>query len=501
MSLTAKLQALKIDDPTPKTILSGFKDTSLFAVWSVDNPDLAIELKKKGDIPTKSKMIKALTTSIREASAKAFIQPLGHAQLDKLLAPANITHKQEYTTRPPIPVLSKRLFEQFTRDNDLPGYLTAHFSGDLDFLKELAGVFDLTVEKKSDSAAVIRLIDDHVNLLGVHSYFSSIPVRILSDVAIAEKISKNPVTSAERLVAGLMSGQLPEPKKTNPSDMPTLEEIGDRKKIPKSDKWGLWQHYNLAELVKYCKDNDIKTSGTKWEVIDRIIAWREADKENKKKFMVSEVMKQRIAKRKSSTRKTTSTKKAAPSKKQLVESDSSEEDEPQSKDTKKSKSDEKPKDAKSTDSTKSKASTSDKDSKVTKVTESKESANDSKKKKVEAAESSKKTDTEPMETNKDEEGDVDDFVKIIDTPQNFSVQVLKEFCREQGIKGFRNKSKDELVKMINNTVLDLEHLAKYSKEALVDYCKTEDITYEGDPTQEELVKIVTEYNANDDNED
>jgi len=41
-----------------------------------------------------------------------------------------------------------------------------------------------------------------------------------------------------------------------------------------------FQHYYLEELVEFAKKNGLKVSGTKKELIQRIIAWLEGDKEN-----------------------------------------------------------------------------------------------------------------------------------------------------------------------------------------------------------------------------
>jgi len=42
----------------------------------------------------------------------------------------------------------------------------------------------------------------------------------------------------------------------------------------------VFQHYYLEELVEFAKKNGLKVSGTKKELIQRIIAWLEGDKEN-----------------------------------------------------------------------------------------------------------------------------------------------------------------------------------------------------------------------------
>jgi len=476
MSITAKLQALKIEDSSPKNILSELKDASLLSLWTIDNQELALELTKKKKVPKRSVVIKTLTTYIREAAVKSFLQPLTHDQLDKLLAPAGIKHKQEYTTRPPMKVLNKRLYEQLTQQHDLLDYFTNHFNDDLTFLKEIAAMFELSVDKKADSGAVIQLIVDFVNLQGTHAYLSSIPVHTLSEIAVDERIAKTNVQSADRLVAGIMSRKLPEAKQPAAPlpDMPSLKEIGKKKPIPKSDYWGMWQHYNLTQLLKYCRANDIKTTGTKHEVIERILAWREADKENKKQFMVSEVTKQRLAQRKSTTKKVKSTKQSS-SKKDL-ESDSSEEDEP-----------EPPKEKK-------KSSPSTEKSKPTEAPKKKEEPKEvvAPKNVPAPAESSK--DDEGEEAEEEEEDDED--MKIIDDPSKFSLTELRDFCKRQDLK-VKGKSKADIVTLINNTVLDMGKLDRYSRDALLEYCKEQDIAFKGEPTKDDLIKIVAEYNDND----
>jgi len=58
----------------------------------------------------------------------------------------------------------------------------------------------------------------------------------------------------------------------------------------------------------------------------------------------------------------------------------------------------------------------------------------------------------------------------------------------------KGKSKADHIYAIQNTVLDLSNLSRYSRESLLEYCKTEDIEADSESTKEQLIAIVDSYN-------
>jgi len=327
-------------------------------------------------------------------------------------------------------------------------------------------------------------------------------LKVLQDVAIKEGLTKKPVASRDRIVEGLLTNKLPEKRVVaNDDDPPTLKEIGKKKPISKSDFWQMWQHYNLSVIVEYCRENNIKASGTKKEVIERILAWREADKENRKKFEVKEEVLARVSNRKKSVasekkenKKNVLKEKPVQKEKKLLESDDEDEEEEtvvKSKETPK----EKVKSEEAKGNSASKRSNKDVKNeepktevkKTTKVEEPVRNSKGGKKTKVVVEdEESEEKEVEEGEEKEEELESINSISEesqfdIIDNPEKYTRSTLIRLCKFNDAITVTDsvKTREDYINLINNTVLDLGKLEKYSLESLKAYAKDAKLEVQG----------------------
>jgi len=172
--------------------------------------------------------------------------------------------------------LAKRLSEALN-EHGISSYLEKHL--ELDVLKGFAERLGLAA--KGTKAAVILEIVEAVEAEGVRLYFESFPEDVLRDAAFDMKLTKDPAATHSRPV---LVDAIIENKEIAVKDKKKKEKIKVSKTKPSLTKGvnyqDIFQHYNLDELVEWAKKNGIKVSGTKKELILRIIAWLEGDKEN-----------------------------------------------------------------------------------------------------------------------------------------------------------------------------------------------------------------------------
>jgi len=514
-------------------------------LWRADNPDAAEDLRAQKKTPKKSMITASLLAAINEASAKSVLTRLTHAQLEHMAKPAPIQHKQNYVKKDgtakyiPVPVYEKRLTELVTgKDYDMCSFLHAFFDKDREYVIDLLDTFEIEFDEAAKTKDLVDTLNTQVGNMGLHSYLESVPLDVLQDVAIKEKLTKKVVTSRDRIVEGLLTNKLPEKRvvATGEDDMPTLKEIGSKKSISKSDYWGMWQHYNLVNIVEYCKKNNIKSSGTKKEVIERIIEWREADKENKKKFEVKEEVLARVAARKSSLAsekkkqsKKSSEKKEKKEKKKILESDEEDEEEEEKEEVVKPKKEvvkkvekEEPKVVKKNEKkeepkekvVKKTEKKEEPKEKVVKKTEKKEEPKvvvKENKKTSEVMEEDEEEDEEEVEEKeeKEEKGlksldsvDEDEQVDVIKNPENYTLATLIKLCEFNTLTVPDSvKTREDYIKLINSTVLDLDNLDRYSLESLKAYVKETELEVTGKGRQAYVDAIIAAGEAVDEEEE
>jgi len=154
---------------------------------------------------------------------------------------------------------------------------------------ELPKNFDLTDEDSKKEA--VSQINERVYFFGVQSVLNHFDIPFLQSIC-QEYGLKGETNTKSKLVYALAS-------QTNIRDLPSFNpgaqaaiearleaaiESANKSKVPAIAKGisyqDMFQLYHLDQLVDWCRDNDLKVSGKKPDVIKRILAYLDGDKEN-----------------------------------------------------------------------------------------------------------------------------------------------------------------------------------------------------------------------------
>jgi len=147
---------------------------------------------------------------------------------------------------------------------DPHGFLAKY---DTSFLGEILDALDFKKPKKDDSKEYASAIIDHSNEVGLENCLASLTIPQLQLIAEAQKLNID--SSAQGvLIDHIMSGEDYEKAKPKKVVAPSKKKPEIHKGITKAD---LNQHYWRQDLVEWCKKNDLKVSGNKKELIDRIL--------------------------------------------------------------------------------------------------------------------------------------------------------------------------------------------------------------------------------------
>jgi len=512
-TLEAKIAELSISDKNiTKSIFKSCSAETLHKIWAADNKELEdIRLAKNGRLPQKDKLIDALMLGVNNTAALCLIERIRKEVLTRLCEPVPIVHKINYTNKDgskkavPLLVLQKRLREiltvtspvstkHFNTENKDPNAVKTYSLGEFfdkfhakntELLTKLCEVFDIEVPKDAKNAQLRAAVVDGLLLSGLWTFLGSLNIETLRQVAKENGIRKSKeVASKSRLINALLTGELPDAKEDNRPR--NAEEVGPKVTISKCDKYQLQQHYYISELIDYCHEHQIKASGSKKELIDRIVAWGKADANGKGKYESTtpyEPRKKSSKSKKSSSDKKSSSKK---SKKESSESSESSEEEVADKKSKKSESGKKSSSDKKS-SSKDKKKEADKDAVEEDDKPEKKSGKTKEAPAAEPAETPKAAEAPkaavpaaadpsedlPAEEEEEEEENADEISDFANNPESKTIQELAEFCRKFTIDlPEKDKlKKADYVAAINNTVLllDGEDLKKYDVEVLRKY--------------------------------
>ena len=146
-------------------------------------------------------------------------------------------------------------------------------------MKGIAKSLELT--PASAKGELIGQIAEHVESQGLRLYLESFTEELLQDVAFDMKLEKDPsaANSKQVLVECILNNhELPEKEKKKKIKVKVSKTKPDLKKgVSYQD---VFQHYSVEELHDWCKKTGLKTSGNKPELIRRILAFFDGDKEN-----------------------------------------------------------------------------------------------------------------------------------------------------------------------------------------------------------------------------
>jgi len=192
-------------------------------------------------------------------------------QLAHLTAPLKIDHG---TNNPTKTVLRRRLVERM-EEQGLEKFLakSAMNSELLSILIQAADEKPLSKDKDKLIAQAIEI----VNLVGFQAFFSRFDTSFLQHL-LTHMDLKCDTDSKDKIVYALATQTNAKKQKTQHKEIVFSEEKEEiQKGITYQD---IYQHYYREELLEWSKKNGLKVTGSKKQLILRILAFLEGDKEN-----------------------------------------------------------------------------------------------------------------------------------------------------------------------------------------------------------------------------
>lgn len=222
----------------------------------------------------KRDLTKQLSYDIECAGVKHLVYTIKKKNLEAAVAYLNVDHGDNNASNRM--VLSKRLMESMTQSG-VGTWVRACDNQSIirNFAKclEIKGYSGMPVRALKD--AVIKEID----IIGSQIVFGNLTLKLLKECCEAANIENYSVASTktpliQALTCNIPIG-LPEKKQKTRTRKPKFATIDECETYDQ-----LFQYYKLENLVAWCKENGLKSSGTKKVVINRILAYHSGDKEN-----------------------------------------------------------------------------------------------------------------------------------------------------------------------------------------------------------------------------
>jgi hypothetical protein len=279
-------------------VLAKLSSESLKKIAKVERMD--IEEKSKKAIASQ------LVDNAHDSGVKILIAELSKMELEGIFSselnltlsgaiePLNVDFGAEITN-PKKVVLSKRLFEQISKLG-VNKFLSSHAPNDI--ILRFAELLEVELDKKQKNLddedikkEVVKQITDSVYFFGFRSLLENLDIPTLQDLAKEYGLKGTTNTKSKLIYALATQTNIKDLPSFNPSAAAATEEwmeqaakAANKEKRP-AIKNGvsyhdMYQLYLLEELVDWCRDNGLKVSGTKKEVINRILAYFDGDKEN-----------------------------------------------------------------------------------------------------------------------------------------------------------------------------------------------------------------------------
>ncbi|KAL6060545.1 hypothetical protein QOT17_013463 [Balamuthia mandrillaris] len=270
MALSGKLAKLSLDDVEPLQVLKNLKQDALNILYQAETcEEVALDA---------ASALNSVMCFVEQAAIKCFVGSLNKELLARAVAPLNIDHKAAGNNPNSKNVLSKRLSEKMNEEGMLTFLATHPSVEDLKIFSEFVEAPSSGSAKKEKIAAALT---DHFMSLGLVAHLQTYPLQTLQLVCQAAKLDdqEQPVGASKPvLIDAILSGKAI--KKTSkkgaaPKFSKTKKPI--KKGITYQD---IYQHYYRPELVEYCKENGLLCSGSSKQLINRILAWLDGDKEN-----------------------------------------------------------------------------------------------------------------------------------------------------------------------------------------------------------------------------
>jgi len=281
------------------------------------------------DDDSSKKLIESLREAIEEIGINHVTENMTKKTLDSLIEPL----KLDIAPEKPAKQVSKSVIRKRIATLVGEGGLTKFFSKMADeplneFFEAAPSDEEKDEGKKKFPTQVARLVAE----VGLQVFFSRFDVGFLQDLMETCKL-KYDTNNQNALAQALALQKNATKEKKKPSKTPKFssKKLPIAKGITYQD---IFQHYYADDLHEFCKENDIKHSGTKKEIINRILAFvNDADESVKvgspKRKRSSSASRSKKATSKKSSKK--STKKSDEEEDDKEEKDDKKEDKKESK--------------------------------------------------------------------------------------------------------------------------------------------------------------------------
>ncbi len=246
-------------------ILRNLSTETLQDLYLRDNPD------QKDDEVSDKDMIAAISDKIENSSIKILVSCLNAEQMRKVLEDEGYTFKEGESKRS-LAVLSRRIEEKMATTG-VENFLAKNL--DKELLKAIAE--DMDIEATDDKQEIVaREATNAAKELGIEKYLSSFEVEHLYNICDDLKLKNCDKSKNKRKLLECIIKQ----EDLEVEDVPKKKKAKTVSTKKKALKKGItydeiFQHYYLEELRSFCKDNELKTSGTKKDLIKRILAFFE----------------------------------------------------------------------------------------------------------------------------------------------------------------------------------------------------------------------------------
>jgi len=226
---------------------------------------------KVKDKPTKQNVLDVITSEIEDAGIKQVTAQMKLVDLQEITKPLEIgPGKGNCPTKT---VLRKRLIE-YIEAMGLEEFLKKHTTS------QTLAIFIRAVDDEPNGNAKDKLIPQAaslINLIGFTTFFSRFDTPFLQHLMTENNLKFN-TDSKDKIIYALAT--LSNAKKDNSIQKDVVfseKKLPIQKGITYQD---IFQHYLKSEIFDWCKENGLKVSGSKKELINRILAFLGGDKEN-----------------------------------------------------------------------------------------------------------------------------------------------------------------------------------------------------------------------------
>jgi len=247
-----------------ESILNNFHKDDLLKIAKQEGIKFEAKVSKK-------RVLDAIVSEIEDAGMKSLTGQMKLVELAALTNPFKIDHG---TNNPTKVVLRKRFIEKM-EEFGLDKFLSKS-----SMTPELLSILITAADEEplsKDKDKLVSQASEIINLVGFQSFFSRFDTPFLQHL-LSEMDLKCDTSSKDKMIYALATQTNAKKQKTKHEEITFSKEKEEIKKgITYQD---IYQHYRRDEILDWCRENELKVSGSKKELINRVLDFLDGDKEN-----------------------------------------------------------------------------------------------------------------------------------------------------------------------------------------------------------------------------